>query len=374
MTVILSKQALREQALQRRMQRAQNMQGAQRDVFLSELSNGQIPVARFAEGFEMNKFVRRSNQQGVVAEFIGTGNFSSEFTTRRRYEVDAGRDEEPLLYQPIYNTVVDSTLPRSVPVQVLGPAGVVFEEVNEGGEVKFATVGEYTKSITMAHYATGIQYSEDLFMYNELWRLPNLERQFGTAYNALLNHIHMNPIISHSYGAANQTDGTALTSFKATADLAEKYMRTIEAAIASASTDSSNPRRGPYAILCSTADLFTIERALGRVPQEGFDAQSSARGRVRSVVAYDGWTGTRGKKSVSYAGVSAGTAYLIDLSNRNMDFQSFMKHDLRETMGNGEPTRFIMEEVIYDVRLGTYASPVRAVEEITLPVAASGAS
>lgn len=313
-------------------------------------------------------------QKQRVYEFIGTGSFNKEFIERQRYEVDAGREQEPLLFEPLYSVTEDATLPKNVSINVLGPSGVVFERREEGGEVKFATVGQSTKSVEIVQYATGLRYTEDIFIYNELWRLANLERQFGIAYNALLNHIHLYPILAYSYGSGNQTDGTALTTFKADASMPEKYLRALEAAIVTAKTDTDNPRYGPYWILCSSADMFTFERALGRVPQQGFDLQSSVLGMIRGIIAYDGWTGTRGEKTTTYTGVSSGTAYLVDVSQRDMDFQSYFKHGLRQLMGQGEPTRYVMQETLWDVRLGVYASPVRAVEAITLPTAASGAA
>jgi hypothetical protein len=381
MTVrIITKESLRQDALQRRIQTQQTRLASQGNNAMtlraiSELENGQIPRAQFPDGFDIRQHIRvvgEGKQSG--AEFVSTGDFAASFYQRQQYEVEAGRDEEPLIYPTLYSVVTDGSLPRSLTINTLGPAGVVFEEITEGGEVKFASVGEGEKVVTMKHYGVGLEYTEDLFIYNELWRLPNIERGFGVAHNALLNHIHMTPILSHTHKAANKTDGTALTTFKAAAAMPEKYLRAIESAISSASTDKTNPRRGPYILVVSSADVFTVERALNRVPQQGFDLQTSALNRVRAVVEYDGWTGTRGKKQVAYDGVTAGKGYLVDISSRMFDFQSFFKQPLRQQRGDGDLTRFIIEQVVWDTRFGVFADPDRAVHEITWPVAASGAS
>ena len=266
---------------------------------LAEVEN--IPRATFEEGFDINEHI---NVNKGVAEFVASDDFASAFYTRQRYEVDAGRDEEPLLYMPIYDEVVDASLPRTLNINTLGTGGVVFKEIKEGGEVVFATIGEGSKSVTLLHHAVGLSYTEDLFLYNELWRLPNIERVFGIAHNALLNHIHFNPILAYTYAAANKTDGTALTDFNATDELPLKYLHAIEAAITAAVADN---RRGPYSLVVSTSNLFTVERALNIVAQQGFSKQSSAISRISNVIAYDGWTGTRGKKSTTYSGVTAGT-------------------------------------------------------------------
>ncbi|HRF96995.1 MAG TPA: hypothetical protein PLZ51_17425 [Aggregatilineales bacterium] len=332
------------------------------------------PKASFKEGFDIKTKVRVVEGSGQIAEFISSDNFASQFYERQRYEVESGRDMEPILYTPLYDITTDPTVPRNVTIYTLGPAGVVFEEVLEGGEVKFASVGQGTKVLNIKHYASGIQYTKDIFKFNELFRLANFERQFGIAFNALMNHIHFTPILSHTYATANKTDGTTLTSFKATASMAEKYLRTLEAAMTAGVNDTTNPRRGPYVLLCNTGDVFTFERALGRVPQQGFDMQSSALSRIQTVIEYNGWTGTRGLKTTAYAGVPSGKAYLVDVGNRVFDFQSIISQPLQMTMGNPDVSRFIMEQNVWDTYFGVFADPARAVQEITLPVAASGAA
>lgn len=309
---------------------------------------------------------------GIVAEFIGNDSFAKQFYQRQRYEIDAGRDQEPLLYLPIYNSITDPTLTELIDVYTLGQTGVVFEKIEEGGEVKFATVSGGKKVVRIEQFAAGIEYSERLFLYNQMWQFAPIERQFGVAHNALHNHIHLYPIINHTYPTANVTNGTALTNFRQIASMPEKYLRAIEQAIIDGTTDKKNPRRGPFVLLCSTNDLFTFERALRVVPQEGFDIQSSAIGQIRTIIAYDGWTGTRGKIEVEYDGVASGTAYLIDISNKMTDFQSYTKIPLRMTMGNPDVSRFIMAQNIYDTHFGMFADPTRAVQKITLPTATSG--
>jgi hypothetical protein len=299
----------------------------------------------------------------TVAEFIGTDDFARQFVERQRYEVETGRDEEPLLYGPIYQQVSDPSLPRQVTVYELGPAGVIFDEVREGGEVSFVTAGEGARTVPIKHYAVGLEYSKDVLVYNELWRLPLVERAAGQAFNALKNHVHLAPFLTATYGAANQTaassDGTTR---------AEKILRTIEAGIVNSMSDAVHPRRGPYALLMSTADLFSVERALMPAPQQGVSLQAAgALGRVLHLIAYDGWTGQRGNRSVTYPGVTAGKAYLINLGNRLRDHQAYEKQPLQGTSGAGDLSRFVLEQVIYDSYFGAYCDPLSSTEELTLP-------
>jgi hypothetical protein len=298
----------------------------------------------------------------LVYEFIGNDDFGTEWVTRQRYEIDAGRDQEPILYTPLFNIVRDASLPKIIPIYTLGPGGVVLEEIFEGGEVKFVSVGSGTKSVSIRHFATGLEYNKDLFIFNQLWSVGIVERQVGIAYNALLNHLHLSPLLTYTYTAANQTAASAVGS-----TLVEKYLRTIEDAITNSKTDTTHQRRGPYALLVNAGQAFMTERALNRVSQVGFTLQSSAIDQIRDVIVYDGWTGTRGKKSTTYAGVTTGKGYLVDLAYRDMTMQSYVKQDLASEMGNPDVSRFIREQTIYDTYLGVYTDPAGCTEEITWP-------
>lgn len=330
-------------------------------IFSRELLKKEKPKVAFPRGLRMRDHVRETAGSNHVYEFIGTDSFGKEWNERRRYEINAGREEEPILYTPLYDTISDATLPKNVPVYRMGPAGVILEEIHEGGEVKFATISSSEFSVPIKHYGVGLEYSKDLVVYNELWNVPIVERQLGIAYNALLNHVHFSPILSASYTAANQTP--ANTSGSTTV---EDFMLTLEDAIIASVNDQTNPRRGPFILLCATPNVFTIEKALTRVPQQGVSLQSSAIDQVRGVIAYDGWTGKRGHKSVTYPGVSSGKAYLISQQYRGEDFQSYMKQDLTQEGTEEDLSRF-MTQVVYDTYFGVYANPLRAVEEITWP-------
>lgn len=335
-------------------------------IITKELLHKQKKNAQFAPGVDLRDQVRLRDENGhTVAEFIGSGNFASAFVTRQQYEVDAGRDEEPILYGSLYATVEDANLPEVININTLGPAGVIFEEVLEGGEAKFVTLGEGDYSVRIKQYAAGIEYSKKLFLFNQTWSFAPIERQFGVAHNALMNHIHLYPIISAAYAAANQTAANTGGD-----SIAENYLLTLEDAITNSMADTTNPRRGPYDLMISLSNMFMLERGLQRRVQDGIDVRSSAVNKLQNIIVYDGWSGTRGKKTVSYAGVTANKGYLISKQYQALDFQSYVKQGLQSQRGDGDLSRFIVEQVVYDSWFGMYANPLRAVEEITFPTTA----
>jgi len=337
-------------------------------IITKELLGKQRPQATFKPGVDLSKEIKVREQGPLsVAEFVGAGDFAAAFYTRQQYEVDAGRDEEPILYGSIYNVVNDPNLPETLNINTLGPGGMVFEEVKEGGEVKFVTVGEGSKSVTIKQYGLGLEYTKKLFMFNQTWALAPIERWTGIAFNALMNYLHFYPILNYSYAAANQTGAYSLAGLT----LEELYLRTLEDAITNSVADTTHPRRGPYALLIATGQMFMVERALQRRLQDGIDVRSSAVNRIQNVIVYDGWTATRGKKTTTYPGVTSGKAYLVSKQYASTDFQSYVKQALQSQRGDGDLSRFIVEQVVYDSWFGIYSDPAAAVEEITWPTTVS---
>jgi len=338
-----------------------------KEQMLAQLDAGTIPQARVAKDFSLEKYTKVVEQPNgqMVREFVGTGDFAAAWSERQQYEVNAGLDMEPEVWQPLYDAIEDATLPESVPIHRFGPAGVVFEEVVEGGEAKFMHVGESNITVPIKLYATMLEYSEQAFKFGRNWDFPIIERQVGIAYNALRNHIHINPIFAATYTGNNATSASAIGS-----SLVEKYLRTLEDAAAAAAGDDTNPRRGPYALLVNSANRYTVERALtGGVPQQGLTVLSSIQAAITTLIVYDGWTGVRGNKSVTYPGVTAGTAYLVSINPavKMLNARSMTKEGLMSVMGNPDISRFIAAQRRYSTYFGMYVSPLAVAHKITLP-------
>lgn len=333
-------------------------------------SNGKndIPFKKFAPGFEFvkagpNQNIKEiSDGSGRIAEFIGADDFGAEWYERIRFEVDAGRQRVPILYTPLYSEVVDSTLPETQLIKNWGPGGFVFEELVEGEEVKFGHITAGEAAVTQRSFGVGVEYTKKLVMFNQLWQIARIERAVGEAHNALLNHLHINPILDYTYTAPNQTAAVATGD-----SVTENWFLTIEQAIVNSQADTTNPRMGPYALLVHPSRNFMLQRALTRVPQEGFMLDSSAGSFINQIIGYNGWTGTRGKKQVTYPGVPTTKGYLVNLAYRDEDFISLVKQPLESAQGNPDISRFILDQIVWDVWLAIYSNPARAVEEITWP-------
>lgn len=329
-----------------------------------KIKQEELPYYQMAPGFELNKLLKETAGPGgsVIYEYIGADDFPADWYERIRYEVDAGRTRVPILYTPIYDEVVDANLPETQLIKNWGPGGFIFEEIFEGGEVKFGHVVTSEASVSQRQWATGLEYSKKLVMFNQLWQIARMERAVGEAHNALLNHLHFYPIINQTYAADNQTAAVSTGD-----SVTENWFLTIENAIVNSQQDTTNPRNGPYALLVHPAQSFMLQRALTRVPQQGFALDSNAAEFISTIIGYSGWTGVRGKKTVTYPGVTLGKGYLINLAYRSEDFLSLVKQPLESAQGNADISRFILDQIVWDIWLGIFANPLRAVEEITFP-------
>lgn len=365
---LITKETMLAQAIERRMRMLESSKHPKKGDLLSELQFGNIPVMRFPEGFDIRKYTQEAGvdlrRQGVLAEFVGTTDFNAEWFSRQRYEVYAGRDQEPELWRSVYVETQDSNLPRTINVNRIGPGGVVFEAISEGGEVRFVSVDSSTFTVTLVDYAMGLEYSKDLVKYNQLWDVNIVERQAGIAHNALQNHIHFSPIMNASYSTSGGIGTRTETSASSDGStLLEKYISTIEDAVQQA---KARDIRGPFVILTGSTNALKAQKSMLITIQDGNPAKSPVVGQISQVIEYDGWTGTRNNKSTTYAGVTDNVGYLIGLSDRANDFRSYQKQGLEMMMGNPDVSRRIMAQTVWDLDRGVYCDTT-AVQKINWP-------
>jgi hypothetical protein len=287
----------------------------------------------------------------TLKEMIGTDDGSSEFVEKVTYDLYQGREAVPLLYRDVYNTVSDPNFPQTMTAKEFGPVQVVFLQKYEGGEVKFGTIGpEVEKVVQIVTYAAGLEYDEDILEFNQTWRLSEIGEAFGEAYNKLLNHIHLYPIISGSY----TTTGGGLAGQKAaqeagTAQLVA-WTTNLETTLRNALTVLPRGTK----MLINSADRFVVEEAIAGSMYDDF-SPSLVKRKLSSadIIEYDGDEVEVGGKTYTYTGVSAGFMYL--LVPKRM-FKEYVKHDLRVDSDDGDLSRLILSQVVGRARRGVFAA------------------
>ncbi len=330
--------------------------------------------------------MRRLRLDKPVGEFLGLDDANPELAEKYTVDIELGRDAIPTLYNPLYRTIVNANFPRLLDANHILYANVVFLEHVEGQEVRFGTTAvEQGVTVPILTYTAGFEWDEDILVYDEGWRVDMANEAVGRAYNALLDHLHISPILTYANYAA---DGNQTAAQTPTGNKIEDTRATLRQALQDAAQNLDGLGRKkpirPTTILCATADAYNINDALaiGDRPSIGTVAAGGdidvLLGRITdtagptpsvnqltSIIAYDGNDVEMGGLTFNYAGASAGTCYLIQ-PQRNL-FE-FVKHDLRVDVDRpADLSRLIDTQMVARTRRGLLMSPTLSVWEVTLP-------
>jgi hypothetical protein len=300
-----------------------------------------------------------------IGEMITTAAGRQEMVEKVVLDVELGREAVPTLYTPIYENITDPNFPEVFDAKWAMHGVVVFLEHMEGEEVKFGHLeAEKGPVARITTYAAGFEYTEDMQVYNRTFEVEMLDRAFGEAYNALLNHIHLSPFTTYSYAAGNKTgavyvDSKGVVKENATGAHPVLSLReTIKAGLAAARA----AKRPGNVLLISGTKLDHVREAIGSIAIDG-TVYPSLTG-IDQIIAYDGWDIKVGKRSYAYAGVNEAKAYII---RPRRGFKELVKHDLLVDANMGDLSRLVEAQVVGRARRGLFCAIPENVQEITLP-------
>jgi hypothetical protein len=316
-------------------------------------------------------------------EMITKGDIPEELYQKVILDVELGRASVPTIYSPIYDTITDANFPQDLTAKWALWGAVVFLTHLEGQEVKFGTINAEKGPVAhIATYAAGFEYTQDMVKYNQSWNMTILNQAFGEAYNALLNHIHLYPILigpalnyaSPGYAAANKTatvwtkvDGTKGTSGD------YDYVMTLRATIKQGIKDANTAKRPVSVLLSHPAAALDIAEAVNRLTLSSgqlYGVRPSSilpsLSDITSFIYYSGWTSVVGEETYEYEGVPTTKIYLI---RPKKGFKELVKHDLQVESNDGDLSRLIAAQVIGVARRGVYAALAENIQECTVPAA-----
>lgn len=321
-----------------------------------------VPFVLDGKLYELDKKIVNGEMETLefsrpIGEMLSSGSVEQFKDLLRKVvlDVELGREQVQLLYQPIYERIQDPNLPRVLDAKWALTGTVVFTEHMEGEEVKFGRLqAEQGPTARILTYTAGFEYTKEMKDFNEAFSVEILNRAMGEAYNALLNHIHLYPIIGFSYKAANKTAYQAADGKPAWVGVYNTLVQAV--------ADAAKAKRPGTVLLASSADQHLIEMALKGGHQIEGTVYPAVTG-IQSVIYYDGWEVTVGKKSYSYAGVTPGKAYLI---RPKRGFKELVKQDLRIEATSGDLSRLIESQIVGYAYRGVYAAVEENVQEISL--------
>ncbi|UKM63118.1 hypothetical protein [Weizmannia phage Youna2] len=326
-------------------------------VLEARLNNKPIEVPKKVINGEMEVFELTK----PIGEMLTSDQGAEELLKKVVLDVELGREEVPLLYKSIYRTIADRSLPKIIDATFAQRGVVYFTEWREGEEIKFGALeAESGPTARLTTYAAGFEYTEDMEEYNEAFSMQMLNQAFGEAYNALLNHIHLSPIITHTYPSENVTELTTEEASAITGEYAKE--RQTQAVLRKAIQASRQAGRNGSILLANSADQFQIEDAfksytVGATPYEPVSG-------IDEVIFYDGWEVTVGKKTYRYDGVPQGKAFLV---RPKKGFIEFEKHGLIVDAALSDLSRLVEAQIVARTRRGVYAAVEDNVQQINLP-------
>lgn len=287
-----------------------------------------------------------------VGEMITSDALRKELLEKIVLDVELGRESVPLLYRPIYQTLSDPSFPEVLDAKWAQYGTVVFAEHIEGQEVKFGSVaaekGPVARILT---YAAGFEYTKQARDFGADFTLTMFSDAFGEAFNALLNHLHLGPILSFNYKADN------ITSAQGAADDPTwlRYYKTMNQAL----IDAAVAKRPGTVLLASSADRPYIEQALrgGQVAGTIYPPIAAPQ----AIIYYDGWETLVRDKTYTYPGVQAGEAYLI---RPRRGFKELIKRDLTIESQPGDLSRLVEEQIVAYAYRGVFAAVEENVQKI----------
>jgi len=287
-----------------------------------------------------------------IGEMITSGGLEQYKDLLRKVvlDVELGREAQPVVYQPIYERIEDANFPRALDMKWALAGKVVFTEWIEGQEVRFGVLeAVHGPTARILTYAAGFEYTKEIVDFNESFRVELLNRAVGEAYNALLNHMHLAPILTFTYPAANKT------AYQAPPAGQPAWVGVYQTLI-KAQKDAAKAKRPGTLLLAHPVMQPEINLAMrGGHLLEG--TQYPAITGIQTVVYYEG------DERHGYPGVPENKAYLI---RPKRGLKELVKQDLRVEAQAGDLTRLIQEQIVAYAHRGVFAAVEENVQEITI--------
>lgn len=319
-----------------------------------------------------------------VGEFLGSSAMVEELAQVVTVQIESGRDEHPLLYKPLYQTVSNPGLPRLLSSGFEIYADSVWLQHAEGQEVRFGTTrGEMGPTVPIITYTNGFEWDEDVEVYDEGWRVELANKSIGDSYNALLNHIHLSPLIGYDY----TTEGNE-TTFQAapSGNELESIRLTLRTALGSAASKVDGQGRKhpirPTVALANLATAYKLNDALNLITDTSaigagtnstdlfLGRQSDTAGpnpsvnQISSIIVYDGDNMQMGNLRWDYGGMADDEVLLIQ-PKRNL-FE-YVKHDMRvDTERPADLSRLVVAQMVARTRRGMLAVPASSIWKVEL--------
>ena len=288
----------------------------------------------------------------AVNEFFMQDDDSADTQWQDIFRVVPGRGHGELFpFRPptAVNTVDAATSLAAEDETSNGSHGIVFNEVGEGGEIKFSRIVSAEKYVRHVKYATAIGYSNEWFSDGQMSLVEMVTEDFRAAANDKMAAIHYGAIVASVN--AGLSASTALSGTGG-GDVA-KLVNTLN----DVTTTMRRARRQPGIVLCAPENEQPLRIALNTqgIQASGNPPQTEATSRLKLIVS-------------EY--VADGTAYVIEPKKRLIS-----TNRLPLSLGNFQDLLHDSEVLVGKFRRGVLVGEAAVIHAITsMPSTVTSAS
>ncbi len=291
-----------------------------------------------------------------------------------RIDVSVRKAAIGTIRQFIYNITTNPNFTRTIKPTEITPIAMIFEENNGHGQA--VTQGETTgggyDSITILIYAAGFTFDLIAELFDLTITPERLADSIMVGEDALKDDLAIDPILIFSYGGTQQTAANALSN----ANRQELLYLTLEDGI-----DDLGDRNNPVTdralnvmdvvMLAHPFDARHIARVSNGLPSTNERVYGEIS-EIRQVLAFDDEVIKQRAKTVTYSGVTKGTAYMIIPASAlpaNGYMEIAVKRDLVvEVDSQPDPKTLTREQRAYWFAEAIWTEGIQYfIQELTLP-------
>lgn len=294
-----------------------------------------------------------------------------QFWDAIRIDITMKKEAHQTIRQYAYNILSMPNATRIMSIQEMYPYAFEFKENNAEGQA--VPLGEKLAgekdTVEFKLFAAGFKYTLLAQLWDRSLDLTKMTTGIANAYALKRDDDAIRPILDYSYGDAGTTKHT-----EAYVDAAAKRQELLYNTLVNA-VDDFGKRKDPFTnklipatgltLLCSTYDANHIQMIMNGLPSVN-ERIYNAIPQISRIVAYDDDEIKFSTKTVSYTGVTPGTAYLIK-PNRYMMIP--VKRELTMEMDpNPDVLTLSREERAWYYCEGLYNLGIESfIQKITLP-------
>ncbi len=266
-------------------------------------------------------------------------------------DISSEEATRPALYKDIYEEIKDASFPATLEVKDIIGLRAAFSVVGDGEAVpladfKCASMG----SVRFKTYAAGYSITEEWVAFNHFWKIEQANKALGQAYNAILDHIHLFPIISAEYKDKKKTNAVKATDKSDLYNVYHSLKKGLKDALAR--KNSNGYILKPSIALCNSSTAIDVMSAVKGEVEKG--SAFGQLGMIEKIITYDGWEGEVNGVKYEFKGPADNEVFLIEPKRT---FKALVKKEVTKleqkgnalNLGNIDVVEFFIRAIVADV-------------------------